>query len=307
MDKKTNLTRNLSCILNPQAANKKWMRRKKLRNYLQKKLQSQIHGTLGEKENTIELARKLSLDSEMIVAIGGDGTIADILQGIFESQREKEVCLGIIPLGSGNAFRKSLHIPKNVKKAVRLLNRGKPRKIDLIDLEGKVAGFVSIGATAKVTQKKLQGKIQGMLGHLMAGRMLFTLSQKEQEIELIDGLDDSGNHFDQKKFKLKFLDCVVAKTNYFGYSWRIAPRAKADDSYLDVTFFQVSGFKYVLNFPFIYFGLFQKTQKHYKAKKVIIRGKDLPVQYNGEFLGVRDQVELRVMPEALRIICPREK
>jgi len=306
MIEKAGLTRKTSFIVNPNAANKKWLRRKKLRNYLQKKLPGQIHGDLGERENTIELAKKLSLDHEMIVVIGGDGTISDVLQGIFETQREKEVFLGIIPFGSGNAFRKSLDIPKKVRKAVSLLSEGEPREIDLIEIEGRVAGFLSIGATAKVTQKKIQGNIQGILGHLLAGRMLLTLSKKEQEIELMDGIDDHGHHFARKKMMLQFFDCVVAKTNYFGYNWKIAPKAKADDSYLDITFFETSGPKYVLFLPLIYFGLFQKTQKHFKAKKIIIQGSGLPVQYNGEFLGVREKIEVKILPKAIKIICPKK-
>jgi diacylglycerol kinase family enzyme len=60
-----------------------------------------------------------------------------------------------------------------------------------------------------------------------------------------------------------------------------------------------------LVFPLIFFGLYQKTQKHFKAKKMIIRGKDLPVQYNGEFLGMKDKFEFRVLPRALKIIGAR--
>ena len=306
MKEKAGLIQKVSFIVNPKAARKKWLRRKRLRTYLQKSLPGQIHGDLGEKENTIGLAKKLSQDRELIVAIGGDGTISDVLQGIFEGRKEKEVSLGIIPFGSGNAFRKSLHIPKKVRKAVSLLHKGELKEIDLIDIEGRVAGFMSIGATAKVTQKKIEGNIPGILGHLAAGRLLLTLREKEQEVELIDGIDDQGRHFEQKKLRLKFLDCVVAKTNYFGYSWKIAPKAKINDNYLDITFFEMSGLKYVLLLPLIYFGLFQRTQRHFKAKKIIIQGSELPVQYNGEFLGFRKKIEVKILPKAIKIICPKK-
>jgi len=304
MNEKFLPSQEISCIVNPHAARDKWQRRKKLRSYLQKNLPSQIFDAVGSKEETIEIARRQSLVHKIIVAVGGDGTIADVIQGIIEARREKDITLGIVPFGSGNAFRKSLGIPNSVKKAIKLLNKGKTREIDLIDIEGKAAGIASIGATAKVTHTKLQHNIQGLLGHLSASRILVTLPKKEQQIELFDGISDNGEHFDKKTLKLNLFECIVGKTNYFGYSWKVAPKAKIDDGYLDITLFETSGLKYLLFFPLIYFGLYQKTLNHFKAKRMIIRGKDLPVQYNGEFLGTKDKIELRVLPRALKIISP---
>lgn len=295
-----------SSIINPQAANRKWLRRKRLRSYIQNNMPCQIIEIQGSKEDTIEKTKKLSLKHNIIVAVGGDGTVADVIQGIIEARREKNITLGILPFGSGNAFRKSLGIPKNMKKAIKLLSEGKSHKIDLICTEGRAGGFASVGATAKVTQVKYQHSIQGLLGHLLASRVLFTLSRKDLEIELIDGMDDSGQHFDKKIFNIRIFDCVVGKTNHFGYSWKVAPRAKIDDGFLDITFFETSGLKYLLCFPLIYFGLYQKTQKHFKARKMTIRGQNLPIQQNGEFLGLKDKIEFKVLPKTLKIISPNK-
>lgn len=306
MNKKSLPLQETSCIVNPRAAFNKWQRRKRLRRYLHKNLPCEIIDIEGRKEHTIEIAKKQSLDHKIIVVVGGDGTIADVIQGIIESRKGKEILLGLIPFGSGNAFRKSLGIPKNMKKALKAFFHGEIKEIDLIDIEGKAAGFTSIGATAKVTQKKLQHKIPGILGHLLASRIMTTLPRKNQEIELIDGITDNGDHFDRKILNLSLFDCVVGKTSYFGYGWKVAPKAKIDDGFLDITLFETSGIKYLLCFPLIYFGLYQKKLKHFKARKIIIHGQDLPVQYNGEFLGEKDKVEFRVLPHALRIIGPVE-
>ena len=297
----------ISCIVNPQAANKKWRRRKRTRQFLMRNLQSEIIDFQESKEQTIELAQKLSQDHDIIVAVGGDGTIADVVQGVIKARKEEEVIVGILPLGSGNAFRKSLRIPKNVRKAVRIIEEAHTRKIDLIMIERKAAGFASIGATARVTQEKLKHKISGLFGHLLAGRIMLTLPKKEVEIELKDGYDDQGEHFHKKALKLKLFDCVIGKTNYFGYSWRIAPKAKIDDGLLDITLFETSGVKYFLFFPLIYFGLYQRSQKHFKAKQMTVRGKHLPVQYNGEFLAERNEVHIEVLPKALSIITSKKQ
>lgn len=299
-------SKKICCIVNPQAANKKWKRKKSLKKHIQENLPCYFAYSQKNKQHTIELTKKLCLEHNIIVAVGGDGTIADVIQGIIEAEKGKEILLGILPLGSGNAFRKSLKIPKNLKKALNIIKEGKTREIDLILIEGKTAGFASVGATAEVTQKKYNHKIPGLFGHLYAGRILLSIPKKESEIELIDGLDDNGEAFDKKILRLSLFDCVVGKTSHFGYGWKMAPLAKVDDGFLDVTIFETSGKKYILFFPLIYLGLFQKSQKHFKAKGLIIRSEKLHVQYNGEMIGERNEVRMEVLPRALKVISPEK-
>ena len=128
---------------------------------------------------------------------------------------------------------------------------------------------------------------------------------KEQEAELFDGIDDNGNFFDHRILNLKVFDVYIGKSSHFGYGWKMAPHAKIDDGYIDITFFEISSSKFLLYFPSIYFGTFQKTQKHFKAKRIILKGNNLPVQYNGELLGKRDTVDLKILPRVLKIISPR--
>ncbi|OGD14363.1 MAG: hypothetical protein A2V76_02095 [Candidatus Aminicenantes bacterium RBG_16_63_14] len=292
-----------ACLINPRAANSKWMRRKFLRAYLQKKLPGEVYDGLGDKKTTMERTVAACRDSDVIVAMGGDGTIADTLQGIFEAGRQGDVLFGVIPFGSGNAFRKSFAIPKNPLRAIDRLAEGIARPIDLMEVEGRVAAFASVGATARVTGEKLRGTVQGVWGHVLAGRRLFDTPIGEKTIELYDGFDMSGP-FDARKVTSNFLDCIVAKTNYFGYSWNVAPKAVVDDGYLDVTLFELGPLKYALLFPLIYFGIYQRHLRHFKAKRVVISGRALPIQFNGEFLGDRDRVEFRVLPRAIRMVCP---
>ena len=62
--------------------------------------------------------------------------------------------------------------------------------------------------------------------------------------------------------------------------------------------------KYALLFPLIYFGLYQRRLRHFKAKRVVINGRALPIQFNGEVLGDRDRIEFRVLPRAIRMVVP---
>lgn len=300
----TSVPLRISCIINPEAANKKWKRNILIRKYIQKNLPGEYFDTFKDKKSTIETAKKLCQNNDIIIAAGGDGTIADVVQGIIESGRAQHVALGIIPLGSGNAFRLSLGIPLSIPKALKIIKEGRTKEIDLIDIGGRFATFGSVGATAQVLVEKLKHRTPGFFGHLLAARIMLRLSRKDQQVELIDGIDDSGQHFEHQSLKLKVFDAFIGKTSHFGYGWKMAPEAKVDDGYIDVTFFEISSYKFLLYFPGIYFGTFQKTQKHYKARKIIIRGKNLPVQYNGELLGKKDIIELNILPRALKIISP---
>ncbi len=292
-------------LVNPRAANGRWVRNKILRRALEKKLSGRCYDLYGDRTHTVGLARKSCGDAQTIVAVGGDGTIADVLQGILESGHAEDVVLGIIPFGSGNAFRKTYGIPKSPGRAAKVLAKGTVVRSDVLEVGGRYAGFASVGATAGVTLEKLRRPVQGLLGHLLATWKLFRIPAEEKVVELFEGLDDRGKPFEHKMVRTRFFDCIVAKTNFFGYSWRVAPLADVGDGYLDVTLWEMGPVGFLLAFPLLYLGLFQRTQRHFKARKVVIRGRALPVQYNGEVLGELDEVTFRVVPKALRIVVKK--
>jgi len=297
----------IAVLVNPMSARRKWQRYEKIRRYMRRKFQGRIHDEAVDKPGMIDLARRLSLVNDVLIILGGDGTLADVMQGVLEAGRAGEVMIGIVPLGSGNAIRRSLGIPKAIAKAMRIVKFGTPRPIDLIDFEGRRASMVSIGATAKTTLKTAQSSVRGFVGHLLASRTLLMHPRDWMEIDLYDGIDDKGDAFERKTLKLKIFDCIVNKTNHFGYNWLIAPKARIGDGYLDVTLFDNRAYSYLIYFPLIYFGRYQRILKHFKVKRIVVRGEDLYIQYNGEALPPRESVDLRVIPSALRVIGPPGK
>jgi len=298
---------NICCVINPEAANKKWQRRRQLRKILKQIFPVNIIDNQKDKAQTIQKVKNLCKNHEIIVAAGGDGTIADVIQGIMESGLNDKVSLGIIPLGSGNAFRKSLGIPKSIRESVYHIAESQTKTIDLVDIEGQPVTFASIGATAQLAMERQRYRIPGLLGYVFASYNVLKIPRKEIEVDLFDGIDDRGRVFKNRRLKIKIFDCVIGKTRHFGYGWRIAPKAKINDGYIDITFFQTLGYKYLLFFPAIYFGIYQKTQIHFKAKRIRIRGEKLPIQYHGELLGVKDEIEMKIIPQTLKIISPKQK
>ncbi|MBD3414306.1 MAG: hypothetical protein GF421_07750 [Candidatus Aminicenantes bacterium] len=294
----------VACIINPYAANRRWRRNRIVRNTLKKNVPGKIIAVQKNKQYTIQTSKRLSKEFDVIIVAGGDGTIADVIQGIMESGHSESVTLGVIPFGSGNGFRISLDLPLRIKKAIKIINQGHAKEIDLIKINDKYASFGSVGATAQVLVEKMKNRIPGFMGHILAARIMLRLSRKKQDIELVDGINDQGVHFAQKHLKLKVFDGIVGKCKHFGYGWKVAPKAEIDDGYIDMTFFEISNLKFLLFFPSIYFGTFQKTQRHFKAKEIIIRGNKLPVQYNGELLGKTNRIEIHIHPKALKVLTP---
>lgn len=294
------------CIINPRAAGYKWQRNFFLRRYLQRKLKGAPARPPFSKDETIRRAAELSRNNDFLVVVGGDGTISDVITGIHSAGAAGRVRLGIIPLGSGNAFRRSLGIPKGAKQALRLLNEGRVKPIDLMRVNGRVAAFVNVGGTAACGYFAHKNFAPGALGHFLSIWPNLFFPRQRVEVELRDGEDRRGIPFDRLELSLNLLDGIVTKTRFFGYNWKIAPHAVADDGLLDITFFTMPAPAYVSLAPFIYTGLLQRTlRQHYKARKVILRGRRLAVQHNGEDLPYQDRIEIEILPKAIQVIVPR--
>jgi len=297
----------LALIVNPEAAAGKWQRRLRAKQQIEELFGEKIKIASGTKQSTVNLVREIAPQLKTVIAVGGDGTIADVLEGLVKAGRLNDVLFGIIPFGSGNAFRLAFDIPKSFKKALKVIKAGKVRLVDLVHFEDKVAGFISVGATAAVTEAKIQHQLPGFWGHVWAGRQLLSLEPQPWEVELESAVDNQGQSFSCLRLELKVLDAVITKTNYFGYKWHIAPLARTDDGFLDITFFEMSGPQYVLSLPSIYFGRKQLRLRHFKARRLTLRGEKLPIQYNGEFFGWRQQITFEVWPKVLKLICPQPK
>src|SRR5574344_2657177 len=79
---------------------------------------------------------------DIVVAVGGDGSINDCVRGLIDTK----VTLGIIPCGSGNGLARNLKIPLEVTKAIQVINKKKVEKIDTVTVNDKVYAFIaSIG------------------------------------------------------------------------------------------------------------------------------------------------------------------
>lgn len=84
--------------------------------------------TTAYRGHAVDLAREAAKRSDVVVAVGGDGTVNEVVSGMVQSGRP--VHLGVIPAGTGNDFAKMLSIPRDPAAALSALRRGVPTHVD---------------------------------------------------------------------------------------------------------------------------------------------------------------------------------
>jgi diacylglycerol kinase (ATP) len=189
----------------------------------------EIHITrkAGDAEKFARVAARRGRD--LIIAAGGDGTLNEIVNGIARSA--SHVRLGMIPLGTGNDFARSLKLPNDFESALEILKEDRTRYVDLVRVTSRRIRYfvnVSAGGFSGLVNEKLTAQIKqtwGPLAYLRsAAAALAGLRAYKTAITL-----------DQKKTSQRSLfNVVIANGRYIAGGIPIAPKAKLDDGLLDV-------------------------------------------------------------------------
>ena len=177
-----------------------------------------------EKGDGIRFAREgAERGVDAVVAVGGDGTINEVLNGLDGS----DVPLGIIPLGTANDFARQVGIPEDADHAMDVVLRQPPRTIDTAELNGRrflnvSSGGVAAEATAETpTEAKEQ---LGLLAYAITGvRKLADLQPRRAHI--------TGPGVD---LECEFLIFAVGNARSTGGGTRITPRALVTDGLIDL-------------------------------------------------------------------------
>src|SRR4051812_43810514 len=179
------------------------------------------------------VADEMQGDSEMLAVAGGDGTVHAVINATLKSEGRKR--LGIIPLGTGNDFCRTLEIPFNHAEAFAMLESGRVASLDAIRISGDRDGFLANAATggfsgqvaAETTseQKAAWGPFAYMRGAIgpLAKLPHFQLRLRfdEAAVETVDA-----------------LNIVVANGRTAAGGVLVAPTANPEDGLLDVVIVQ---------------------------------------------------------------------
>lgn len=107
--------------------------------------------------------REYGKEQDLIICCGGDGTLNEVINGIWESGLK--VALGYVPAGTTNDFARTLQLPKNAEKCMDLILSGWPHSYDIGSFNGRNFTYIaSLGAFTKVSYSTPQ-RIKNALGH----------------------------------------------------------------------------------------------------------------------------------------------
>jgi diacylglycerol kinase (ATP) len=185
-----------------------------------------------------EMAERAVRESRpLVVAVGGDGTLNEVVNGFFHNGAPipTSTRLGMLPLGTGGDFRRTLKIPLDPKAAVQVLLSGVARRLDA----GCVSYMTPDGGTGlrhfiNIADAGLGGEVVHRVNHgaKRLGSATFTvasflslLAWKNRPMNVVvDGVAHD----------LKAQQVVVANCQYFGGGMRMAPTASPTDGVFDV-------------------------------------------------------------------------
>jgi len=252
-----------------------------------------------------ELAREAAPDADLLVAVGGDGTVNEVVNGIAGLDVE----LALIPRGTGGDFVRTFGIPRKLDRAVEVALRGRTRAIDLgrgryrswagEDEESYFANIASAGMSGAIakrtneTSKALGGKVS----YAWATVAVFSRWRSDEVRVRVDGTEQAG----------RMHDVIVANGRYLGGGMKMVPEAEPDDGLLDVLLIgDLTKRDLLLTMPKTYRG---KHLPHPKA--TLLRGttveidapEPLPVELDGEQPGTTP-VRFEIVPRALRLRVP---
>ncbi len=242
---------------------------------------------------------------DAIVAVGGDGTVNEVVNGLMAAQaRGKSATLGVIPTGTSNILASELRIPwPDIASSVDVLLGGRTQKIDLCRQNDRYFLLMaSFGIDAEAVRDVFL-PLKGIVGpgaYVMSG--LAALAKYEPS-KMTLSLDDEVVTFDA------FLAVVANVSNYALAGVKIAPFAAIDDGWLDVCIFEKPplhriGFVGQVMLMLARRHLGDPRFRYYRARKVRIESQpQVAAQLDGDPIG-DTPVEIEIVPNALNIIVP---
>jgi YegS/Rv2252/BmrU family lipid kinase len=250
-----------------------------------------------------QLVAETALDPyDGVVAVGGDGTVFEVLNGLYAHRRSNRPALGLIPMGTGNAFAREFGlVPDHWMDAVRLIASGRTRWIDVgqADCAGDQFYFLNILGMGFAVDAGLAAKRLKFVGNpaYTLGTLWRTL--KLDSYPLV--IECDGQRIEQDNV---FVE--VSNSRYTGTTFLIAPAAEIDDGLLDVTLLRrLSRLRLLRLFPTIYKGRhieFDEVET-YRARRIrILAPEGMMLAPDGEFRG-QSPVDIKCLHKDLALFC----
>lgn len=250
-------------------------------------------------ETTKELAQADLSEFDAVIAAGGDGTLFRVLNGVMSNSRPRPI--GVIPVGTGNAFARDLGLSGgDIGAAMDLIARGRVAKTDIGEVRcpGQRFCFLNIVGLGFVVDAGLTAarlKFTGSASYTLAAAWNI-LGLKSHGLELrLDGQDASR----------ETVLLELSNSRYTGTNFLIAPDASLDDGLLDMTLLKrLSRTRLVRLFPTIFRGghvRFDEVETARIRELEVLSPPGMPLMADGELIGQTPAV-IRCLPGAVELL-----
>lgn len=245
-----------------------------------------------------ELARRaVEKGSSLIISVSGDGTINEVINGMAGS----EAALGIIPAGVSNVLALELGIPRDWEEALRVIQEGRRRLIDLGRVNGRYFSLmVGVGFDAqsvKLANPAAKRYLKRYAYHLAGFRTICFYQPRPFRIKF-DGLD-----------QISAYAAIISNAHYYGGTHQVSPEARLDDGYLHLCVCKKGRRRDYLRY---FYGVLKGRLSGYpdvievKARTAEIQDSAHPVHADGDFIGYTP-LKISIEPHCLPVIVPGSK
>jgi len=237
---------------------------------------------------------------QYIVAAGGDGTLNEVVNGVARTRHKP--CIGILPLGTGNDFARTLGLPFSIEENIDILRAGKTRAIDIVSVQSDRARYfvnVSAGGFSGIVRNKITPEIKRSWGPLAyirgAAAALPKLHAYKTRI-VIDG---------REELSTAAYNVVIANGRFVAGGLPVAPEADPSDGLLDVILIpkRRPAEMALLAAEIILGKHFSSSAVIFRrARKIAVRSRPgMWFNVDGELVG-RAPAEFRIVPRALNFV-----
>lgn len=182
--------------------------------------ETSCHATTGEGDATVAAAAAVERKFDLIVAVGGDGTLNEVVSGVSGFPERPKI--GLIPMGTTNDFARAVHIPRDINKAVDIIIQGESIPVDVGLMNDR--HFINIAGGGRLTELtyEVPSKLKTMLGqmayYLKGIEMLPSIRSSKVRIE-----------YDGEVFDDHAMMFLIGLTNSVGGFEKLAPDASIND------------------------------------------------------------------------------
>ena len=245
--------------------------------------------------HAVEISRKASTEFQKVIAVGGDGTVNEVGEGLVGS----DVIFGVIPLGSGNDFAKENGIPSKISDAVGVILSNNFHLIDVIKVNDRVSlNTAGVGFNGIVSEVAKSVKyLKGMSVYIWS---VVKTAIRYKSIPL--KISINGRLIEDNIFMVS-----ICNSKSEGGGFIIAPNAKNDDGLFDVTIIRHTGYtKLLLNLNKALTGNLNKLKEveTIKGNSILIESEyPMPVHVDGEVISlILHKVEASILESSLKVI-----